>query len=1006
MPASSVTPWQNQKHRMPAYKLNWPTERERLFVQAALLPGSQALAAWQAFLTASEDHETEFRPYLPAVYRHFEKQNLPLSTLPLSGAECGLLELQNRREYHLHAALLKQLAAAARTLLVFKGFGLAAVFGPAQLQRPLGDMDVYVPPEHFEPFLAALHTAGGRCYEDKPLETLKAANHAVPYLFPAGENLDLHWNVFWEYPAERFDRNLLEHAAALESPLDSVKRLDHAAHLVLICSHGLRRNTRTRLNWVLDACFLVRQAAPLDWERLIFVAEQSGVTPVLHEALSYLKKHFAPEEIPDDVLQRLAQTAVSFRQRFYLRCAYENPQTLWETLYLTMHRHGLQYSGSPLIKRLQFFVRAFRGTGDTRSFLRAAAERLLSRPWFFRRAEKSHSYGRLFTVLLKKTGFTVRSFLGPGLLSFAAALLEGCVIGLLVPMGRGLIEGRFDFIYASVPLAPLAWLHEQLGNVPATFFFCILTGFLIVLIAAKNTADYFSRLGFAANTARFQNELRKKTFESYLSAGKLFFDRENAGRLNHVMMMHTRSVANMLEFLQLAARSLFLLLIYGAVMGLISWPLLLTVSVLFPGLHFLLRRIIGQMSRISVEEAGAITELSAKAHNFLNSITLLKAYRAEHAQAADFARLSDGCEKLSVRMHRRKLAIEPVMEVVSFSIYLIVAAVAGFIILPHQPASAAAFLAFIIVLRRASSSFGIFSRSRAAAADTLGPLQEVLAVLEEPGKFRVPEGTEVFEGLKQEIRFDHLAFSYGSERKVLHDIHFSMPRGTMTALVGATGGGKTTLIHLLMRFYDCAPGSIFLDGIDVRRFTLDSLARHMALVEQEPSLFHDTLRQNLLFGLPAPVSNGRLDEVLRQAQLEDMVRALPQGLETLIGDHGVKLSGGEKQRVAIARAMLKNPDILILDEATSALDSETEAHIQKALAALISGRTCLVIAHRLSTILQADTILVLEEGRITEQGSLHELIAREGAFFRLWRRQQLMENFETSFDRRPDDVLS
>jgi ABC-type multidrug transport system fused ATPase/permease subunit len=209
----------------------------------------------------------------------------------------------------------------------------------------------------------------------------------------------------------------------------------------------------------------------------------------------------------------------------------------------------------------------------------------------------------------------------------------------------------------------------------------------------------------------------------------------------------------------------------------------------------------------------------------------------------------------------------------------------------------------------------------------------------------------------------------------------------MTAVVGPTGSGKSTLIHLLMRFYDCPEGTIFIDGKDIREFSLDSLLRHMALVSQETLLLHDSLRNNIAYGLK-DVPDGAVEKAVEQARLSGLIDKLPEGLDTLIGDRGMKLSGGEKQRVSIARALLKGSEILILDEATSSLDSQTEQLIQEAIDEAIHGRTAIVIAHRLSTIKNADNIVVLNDGIIKEQGSLEDLLKQEGLFKQLWDQQK------------------
>ena len=255
-----------------------------------------------------------------------------------------------------------------------------------------------------------------------------------------------------------------------------------------------------------------------------------------------------------------------------------------------------------------------------------------------------------------------------------------------------------------------------------------------------------------------------------------------------------------------------------------------------------------------------------------------------------------------------------------------------------------------------------------------------------------------------EIRFDNVVFAYEPDRVVLKGVSFTVPAGKTVAVVGPSGAGKSTISRILYRFYDIQSGSVTIDGQDIRDVTQASLRAAIGIVPQDTVLFNDTIRYNIGYGRVGAGENEIL-EAARLAQIDPFIRQLPGGYNSMVGERGLKLSGGEKQRVAIARTLLKNPPILLLDEATSALDTHTEREIQSALKTVSQNRTSLVIAHRLSTVIDADEILVLEQGRITERGRHNDLIAKNGAYAAMWNRQkeaaearQHLEELETEAD--------
>ncbi|MEK9971380.1 MAG: ATP-binding cassette domain-containing protein, partial [Ferrovibrio sp.] len=298
--------------------------------------------------------------------------------------------------------------------------------------------------------------------------------------------------------------------------------------------------------------------------------------------------------------------------------------------------------------------------------------------------------------------------------------------------------------------------------------------------------------------------------------------------------------------------------------------------------------------------------------------------------------------------------------------------------------------AFIYAALTAYQPLKSLANFQTAMQEGLAAADRIFTILDIKPTIAEQPGAAALKVAGGEIRLENVSFRYAADKTALDGISLIVPPGKKAALVGASGAGKSTLLNLVPRFYDTSEGTVKIDGQDVRAVTLASIRRNVALVSQELTLFDDTIRANIAYGRPE-ASQTEIENAARHAAAHDFIMALPQGYDTQVGENGVKLSGGQRQRIAIARAMLRDAPILLLDEATSALDTESERLIQVALGELMRGRTTLVIAHRLSTVIDADVIFVLDHGRLVEQGTHAELLARNGAYARLYATQFAIE---------------
>jgi len=380
------------------------------------------------------------------------------------------------------------------------------------------------------------------------------------------------------------------------------------------------------------------------------------------------------------------------------------------------------------------------------------------------------------------------------------------------------------------------------------------------------------------------------------------------------------------------------------------------------------------------------TEANSKAIDSLLNYETVKYFNAEHYETQRYDKAMEGYQKAAI-LSRTSLATVNIGQSFLMNIGLV-----GLVLLATQRTltgemTTGDILTITLVMMQVYRPLNILGFAYREIKQALTDMEKMFALLDLQPEIQDSPDAEKLHGDQADINFSKVYFSYESERPILKDVSFTIKRGDTVAVVGPTGAGKSTLSRILFRFYDIEAGSVHINGHDIKKLSLESLRRFIGIVPQDTVLFNDTIGFNIGYANPT-ASQGDIETVAKNAQIHDFIESLPNGYKTLVGERGLKLSGGEKQRVAIARTLLKNPAVLILDEATSALDSVTEEGIQSALEAVSANRTTLVIAHRLSTIVNADKIIVMDKGKIVEQGEHAQLLKKNGLYKELWEQQK------------------
>ncbi|MEX1184500.1 MAG: ABC transporter ATP-binding protein [Gemmatimonadota bacterium] len=610
---------------------------------------------------------------------------------------------------------------------------------------------------------------------------------------------------------------------------------------------------------------------------------------------------------------------------------------------------------------------------------------------------------QLYVRLLRYLGSYRLLLVNALLATLAFAALDTFSFVMVFPFLDALFSGNaVDFYGAGKQIGDL--LSATIGRLlPATggadplraiTVLCISIALVFLL---KNVFDYLKQYLVVRLEQSVTRDLRNEVYVHLLELDLRFYNRTRAGQIINRLtsdtdLLRTLLTKNIATFLTSVLQIVFAVWVLAN----ISWQLTLLALVVLPLTFVIWRRLLAPLRRGDRRVLEMSGEVTSHLQETVSGVRQVKAAAAERFEAGRFHDLTQTYFRSVVRTERVRALASPLSETMGAIGTVLLLWFGGRMVISGA-LTPGAFILFLGLSLKLYQPAKWLSKFPSTAQPGLSAADRIFEFLDTPIEMTDDAGLRPFTGFSDAIRLEDIRFAYETGEPVLNGISLEVRPGEVIALVGPSGGGKSTLVDLIARFYDPDSGRITVDGADLREISPRSLRQQLGIVTQETVLFHDTVRANIAYALP-DATQEEIERAARAANAHEFIAQLPRGYDTVLGERGTRLSGGQRQRIAIARAILRDPPILIFDEATSALDSESERLVQDAIEHLLTGRTVFVIAHRLSTILHADQILVLEQGSIVERGTHDELLAEGGLYRKLYRLQyeQRLPTFEAA----------